>query len=82
VIVSVPGDCAELVESHGVGLACPPDDWLALADRFRQAAKLTAGERTEMGLRAGMVYRTLMSKRAGVDQLEDMLVVAAGVRRR
>jgi hypothetical protein len=26
-----------------------------------------------------MVYRTLMSKRAGVDQLEDMLVVAAGV---
>jgi hypothetical protein len=82
VIVSVPGDCAELVESHGVGLACPPDDWLALADRFRQAAKLTAGERMEMGLRAGMVYRTLMSKRAGVDQLEDMLRVAAGVRRR
>jgi glycosyltransferase involved in cell wall biosynthesis len=80
VIVSVPGDCAELVESHGVGLACPPDDWFALADRFRQAAKLSAAERMEMGLRAGMVYRTLMSQRTGVDQLEEMLTAAAEVR--
>jgi glycosyltransferase involved in cell wall biosynthesis len=81
VIVSVPGDCASLVESHGVGLACPPDDWFALADRFRQAAKLSAGERMEMGLRAGRVYRTLMSRQAGVDRLEEMLTAASGVRR-
>jgi colanic acid biosynthesis glycosyl transferase WcaI len=72
VIVSVPGDCASLVESHGVGLACPADDWWALAERFRQAAKLSAGERVEMGLRAGNMYRTLMSRRTGVDQLENM----------
>jgi glycosyltransferase involved in cell wall biosynthesis len=77
VIVSVPGDCADLVETEGVGLACPPDDWRALAERFRQAAKLTAAERMEMGLRAGRVYRTLMSRRVGVDRVEEMLTMAA-----
>jgi glycosyltransferase involved in cell wall biosynthesis len=73
VLVSVPGDCAELVERTGVGLACPPEDWRALADRMRQAAKLPAVERAEMGRRALETYRGQMSLRAGVDQIEEML---------
>jgi colanic acid biosynthesis glycosyl transferase WcaI len=73
VLVSVPGDCAELVEREGVGLACPPEDWRALADRMRQAAKLPAGERAEMGRRAIETYRSLMSMRTGVDAIEQML---------
>jgi colanic acid biosynthesis glycosyl transferase WcaI len=77
VVVSVPGDCAELVENSGVGLACPPDDWRALADRFHQAAKLPAEEHAEMGRRARTVYQTTMSRQAGVNQLEDMLIDAA-----
>jgi colanic acid biosynthesis glycosyl transferase WcaI len=77
VVVSVPGDCAELVEQHGVGLACPPEDWRALAERMRQAAKLPAAERAEMGQRAGATYRALMSRRTGVDKLEEMLRAAA-----
>lgn len=73
VLVSVPGDCAELVEREGVGLACPPEDWRALADRMRQAAKLPPAELAEMGRRALSTYRSLMSRRAGVDAIEEML---------
>jgi colanic acid biosynthesis glycosyl transferase WcaI len=81
VVVSVPGDCAALVENHGIGLACPPDDWRALADRFSQAAKTPPDERTDMARRARALYETTMSRRAGVDQLEDMLTEAAARRR-
>jgi glycosyltransferase involved in cell wall biosynthesis len=77
VLVSVPGDCAELVERAGVGLACPPEDWRALADRMRQAAKLPAAERAEMGRRALETYRSLMSLRSGVDAIEEMLRAVA-----
>jgi glycosyltransferase involved in cell wall biosynthesis len=73
VLVSVPGDCAELVEREGVGLACPPEDWRALAERMRQAAKLPADERAEMGRRATETYRSIMSMRSGVDAIEQML---------
>lgn len=77
VIVSVPGDCADLVENNGVGLACPPDDWQALADRFHEASKLPADEHAQMARRARTVYQTRMSRQAGVDQLEDVLIHAA-----
>jgi glycosyltransferase involved in cell wall biosynthesis len=77
VIVSVPGDCAALVENHGVGYACPPDDWRVLAERFRQAAKLPADERRQMAVRAREVYQAQMSRQAGVDQLESLLIEAA-----
>jgi glycosyltransferase involved in cell wall biosynthesis len=77
VVVSVPGDAAALVENSGVGFACPPEDWRALADRFLQAAKLAPADRAEMARRARECYRSRMSQRAGVDQLEDMLVEAA-----
>jgi glycosyltransferase involved in cell wall biosynthesis len=80
-VVSVPGDCAALVEDHGVGLACPPDDWRALADRFGQAAKIPPSERTDMARRARALYESQMSRKAGVDQLEDMLIEAAARRR-
>lgn len=80
VVVSVPGDCAALVENHGVGFACPPDDWRLLAERFRQAAKLPAAERTEMGRRAREVYQAQMSRQAGIDQLEDLLTRAVAQR--
>jgi glycosyltransferase involved in cell wall biosynthesis len=77
VIVSVPGDCAALVEDNGVGFACPPDDWRVLAERFRQAAKLPADEHRQMADRARTVYQAQMSRRAGVDQLESLLIEAA-----
>jgi colanic acid biosynthesis glycosyl transferase WcaI len=77
VVVSVPGDCADLVTRTGVGLACPPDDWTALAAGFRDAAALDPDARAEMSRRALESYRAQMSMRAGVDQLEDMLLEAA-----
>jgi colanic acid biosynthesis glycosyl transferase WcaI len=80
VVVSVPGDCAAMVENNGVGFACPPDDWRLLAERFRQAAKLPAAERAEMGRRAREVYQAQMSRQAGIDQLEDLLTRAVAQR--
>ena len=77
VVVSVPGDCAALVERSGVGLACPPEDWRALADRFLRAAAISPADRAAMSRRARDCYAAQMSKRAGVDQLEDMLMDAA-----
>jgi glycosyltransferase involved in cell wall biosynthesis len=77
VVVSVPGDCAALVENNGVGLAAPPDDWRVLADRFQQAAKLSPEEHAQMARRAHDLYQKQMSRQAGVDQMENMLIDAA-----
>ncbi|HET9519151.1 MAG TPA: glycosyltransferase family 4 protein, partial [Actinoplanes sp.] len=77
VVVSVPGDCAALVENHGVGFAAPPDDWRALADRMQQAAKVPAADHADMSGRALELYRSQMSRTAGIDQLEDLLTQAA-----
>lgn len=81
VVTSVPGDCSAIVEKHGVGLACAPDDWRLLADRFSHAANLSQTERAEMAYRARETYKSRMSRRAGVDQIEDMLLEAAASRR-
>lgn len=81
VIAAAPGDTAAIVERQGLGLTCPPEDWRTLADRFGQAAKTPASERNEMADRALSYYRTAMSRRQGVDQMEAMLM-AATVRQR
>lgn len=77
VVVSVPGDCATLVERSGAGLTSPPQDWRALADRFRRAADISPDGCAEMSRRARNCYLMQMSQKAGVDQLEEMLVDAA-----
>lgn len=77
VVTSVAGDCATIVESHDIGLACPPGDWRSLADRFHRAAALPAPDRAAMGRRALDCYRTRMSQQAGIGLLEEMLREAA-----
>jgi glycosyltransferase involved in cell wall biosynthesis len=76
-VVSAAGDCAELVERSGAGLACPPENWPVLAERFLRAASLSPAARVDMGRRARESYQAHMSMRAGVDQLETMLAAAA-----
>ncbi|HEY0698717.1 MAG TPA: glycosyltransferase, partial [Micromonospora sp.] len=80
VIVSAAGDVARFVEATGTGLVCPPEDPVALADRFAAAAATPVAERSAMAGRARQVYRERMSLRAGVDQIEDVLVKAAASR--
>jgi glycosyltransferase involved in cell wall biosynthesis len=81
VIAAAPGDCAQVVEQSGAGLSCPPEDWRTLAERLRHAAAAAPALRAEMGRRARALYETQMSRRAGVDRLENMLLAAAGTRR-
>ncbi len=82
VVTSVPGDCGALVEKYEVGLACAPNNWQELADKFWQAAQVTASAHAEMAKRAQKTYETQMSRRAGIDQIEDMLIDATGRSRR
>jgi glycosyltransferase involved in cell wall biosynthesis len=77
VVVAAAGDSAALVDDCGAGLSCPPENWRALADRYRQAAALPPQRRAEMGRRALHGYWSRMSRTAGVDRLERMLVAAA-----
>jgi glycosyltransferase involved in cell wall biosynthesis len=73
VVVSAGGDAARLVGSAGLGVACPPEDWRALADRFAEVAATSAEVRAAMARRAQRVYQERMSLRVGADQIEDML---------
>ncbi|WKU07113.1 glycosyltransferase family 4 protein [Micromonospora sp. HUAS LYJ1] len=82
VLASVPGDCARLVQRDGVGIACPPGDWQALADRFAQAASVSPTALADMGRRARQTYERDMSQRAGIDQIEKILLSAAQERTR
>lgn len=77
VVTWTGGDCADLVERSGAGLGCSPRDWPALAEGLLRAAAVPVGERAAMGRRARESYLARMSRRAGVDQLEDMLAAAA-----
>jgi glycosyltransferase involved in cell wall biosynthesis len=81
VVAAAPGDCARLVERERVGFACPPGDWPALADAFTMAANIPVAALSEMGTRARRVYERQMSQRAGVDQIEKLLVASAERRR-
>ncbi|MFI5834012.1 glycosyltransferase family 4 protein [Micromonospora sp. NPDC051300] len=73
VVVSAPGDVVGLVDAARVGLTCPPEDWRALVERFAEAARMPAAERAEAGARARRLYQERMSRRVGVDAIEDML---------
>ncbi|WP_425560510.1 glycosyltransferase family 4 protein [Luedemannella flava] len=81
-IVSVAGDCAELVTTARLGFACPPEDWQALAAAFAAAAATPAAERAGMVERALRTYAERMSLRSGADQIEDVLTKAVGPRPR
>lgn len=74
VLASTPGDCAQLVERDGVGIACPPEDWRALAEGFARAATFSRGDLADMGRRARLTYERHMSQRAGIEQIERLLV--------
>jgi colanic acid biosynthesis glycosyl transferase WcaI len=82
VVVSAPGDSADLVERSGAGLSCAPGNWEVLADRFLQAANLSPAERAAMARSARESYQKNMSKQAGVDHLEEILASAAREDRR
>jgi putative colanic acid biosynthesis glycosyltransferase WcaI len=70
-VVAAHGEAAELVRSHGVGLAVAPEDPGALAEAFRRLHDrprevLAMGER-------GRLYARHFSRDATVEQWEDLL---------
>lgn len=75
-IASAGGDTAALVASTGVGLVAAPDDPVALAARFAEAAATPPAQRAWMGGCARRTYQERMSLPVGLDQFEDILTKA------
>lgn len=66
ILAGVRGESAGLVAGCGAGVAVVPQDVAALAAGMVRMARLTAGERAEMGARARAAYEAGFSYRAGM----------------
>lgn len=77
ILAAVAGDVAELVESVGAGVTCPPQDPAALAVTIRRLQAMSAGERQAMGERGMLAAHTRFSRDSLTGQIEAVLQQAA-----
>jgi glycosyltransferase involved in cell wall biosynthesis len=78
VVISAPGDSAELVRASGAGLVAAPGDVAALAETIR-AAHALRGDRLEAMGRAGRdFYQRELSASVGAARMEAALEAAGG----
>jgi colanic acid biosynthesis glycosyl transferase WcaI len=80
VITTVAGDVSDLVRSHDVGFTAPPADPAALAEAFRAAHSLAHDGRRRLADRAQHLYKSQMSRDAGIGAIESVLAAAARTR--
>jgi glycosyltransferase involved in cell wall biosynthesis len=76
IISSVPGDTGALVTESGAGLACPPEDSVALADALRQMHDLGPDGRRMAGLAGRRFYEIRLSESVGSLKLANLLIEA------
>lgn len=81
IVCAVAGDAAEVVERAGCGLVVPPEDEAGLAAAFAAIADMDPAARHQMGAAGRRAYVEGYSAEAGTEQLEQLLVRAAGSRR-
>lgn len=72
ILVSVEGDAAEAVTSAGAGVACPPSDPLALAERVRWLYSLPTEARERMGECGRQAFLTHYTRKILVDRFEQL----------
>lgn len=73
VLVSAPGDAADLVEQAGAGLAVAPESPRKMADAMLRLRDLGPEARGAMGRRGGDYYQSSLSERSGGEALERAL---------
>ncbi len=77
IIMAVAGEGAQLIERHGCGLTCPPEDPDALAAAVRNLHGLSPEQRAALGQAGRSLYLQRFTKQAMVDRTESVLVAAA-----
>ncbi|MGH3366473.1 MAG: glycosyltransferase family 4 protein [Nocardioidaceae bacterium] len=79
-IVSAPGDAAELVERADAGVSCRPEDPQALADAIEHMLAQGPAGRRAMGQRGRALYEREFASSVGGRRLTSLLEDAAGAR--
>ena len=77
VIVSAPGDVANLVQRAGAGFSCPPGDADALAAAIRRMHALPPSSRARLGDSGKAFYDRELSERIGAERLVTALASTA-----
>lgn len=77
ILAAVAGDVADLVESIGAGVTCPPQDPSALAAAVGALQALPTAKRQAMGDRGAMAAQTRFSRSRLTSEIELVLQQAA-----
>ena len=80
ILCAVAGDGAEVVESVGAGLVCPPQEATALAQAVRELYAMPAPRRERMGQAGRQAFLAGYTRRALVDRYEALLLQVAARR--
>jgi len=81
ILVSVEGDAAEVVLAARAGVACPPEDPKALADRVRDLRSMSENKREEMGRNGREAFLASFTRKILVDRFENLFSDIARKRR-
>lgn len=77
ILAAVSGDVADLIESVGAGLTCPPENAPGLAAAVRALQAMPADERQAMGTRGALAAQTRYNRDLLTGQIEMVLRQAA-----
>ncbi len=77
ILMAVAGDAAKLIEQSRSGIACPPENPLALAEAVKRLRSMARPQREQLGANGRAFYDRHLSLRVGVENFER--VFQAGV---
>lgn len=77
ILAAVAGDVADLVDSIGAGVTCPPQNPPALAAAIRRLQAMPAGQRQAMGERGALAAQTRFGRDRLTGEIEAVLQQAA-----
>jgi glycosyltransferase involved in cell wall biosynthesis len=72
IICAVAGDAAQVIESTGAGIVCPPEDIEALAGAVRQMVSLSPEQRATMGEAGRRAFLANYTRRALVERYKAL----------
>ena len=82
ILAAVAGDVADVVIKAGAGIACPPEDPLALAQAIRQLYSMPKEERQKLGQNGLHAVHTTYNRKTLITQIEHVLQGAVQRERR
>jgi glycosyltransferase involved in cell wall biosynthesis len=80
IIVAATGDVADMINSAGAGIACPPGDPQALAESVRHLYQMTAEQRWALGERGRQIATREYDRDILIPKIEQELLIASVTR--